>query len=82
MTTETATLMTVQGVAARIVARRRYGNTTFTWVEFTDPAGISHWFHDPWPSIVPRRSAVEAQCVSIAADFEAGTLTCRCGSPT
>lgn len=81
-TPSTSALLEVDGVAAFVVERRRYGTHTFTWVEFVTADGVRHFCHDPWPAVTPKRSEVEEQARSLAERAGAGDVGCRCANPS
>ena len=64
-----------------MVTRRRYGSTTFTWVDIDMPGDESLSLGDPWPCIVPNREEVLATArlvlageSGVIADYRAALL--------
>lgn len=57
---------TVRGVPV-LLERRRYGNTTYTWVEAKlNGAWVS--LGDPWPCVVPAEAEVAAAILAVQAN--------------
>lgn len=54
----------LDGYETRVASRRRYGSTTFTWMEARkDDGGDWVSLGDPWPCSMPRRAEVHAAAV-------------------
>jgi hypothetical protein len=56
--------------------RRRYGSTTYTWVE-AEIGGEWVSLGDPWPCITPKRSEIEAACADAWARRQGEALAAR-----